>query len=199
MPPMETTEAETTQSSQTSAEAAPSPLPQPKRGRGRPTIAEMAAREGMTEAEWRSQKGLKPKTSQTKSKASETTVDGEVTRRKVPDEGPDRDKALKGFRMYARLGVKLVDSINAAVGMAALDADKKESGIEALSALLYQESVNLDARHLVAIWLLTTEVPKAIVLLQKKAEEKKSPLEKLKEQVAAEKTIEGEIVKTNGD
>ena len=182
---MDPTQFQQSQSQTTEAPEAPSPLPPPKR-RGRPSIAEMSAREGVTEAEFREKRGLKP--SLGKTAPSNQTIDVEPgKRRKVPEDGIERDKALKGFRVYSRMCVKLVEKLNEFMDMEKLDEDEREAGIEAISALFYQESASLDARHLVALWLLTTEVPRVIVMLEKKSKEKKkTPMEKLEAQLAEE-------------
>lgn len=143
----------------------------------------------MTEEAYRQKTGKPPK-SNAPGKQTVDVTSPSGSRRRVPEDGPERDKALKGFRVYSRMLVKLIDKLNQFMEAEELDSDEKEAGIEAFSALLYQESAQLDARHLVALWLVTTEVPRGIAYLEKKTKEKKTPIQKLEAELKKE---------TNGD
>lgn len=185
MPPneWETTETEATQSPKENSEpAAPSPIPPPRK-RGRPSIAEMAAREGMTETEYRAARGMNPTPTKTKASPSNQTIEGKVTRRSI-DDAPDREKAIKPYKMFARMAVKLVDKIYELTDMGKLDDEEREAGIEAFSTLLYEESAKMSGRILVVTWLGMTAVPRAIVRVDKAIEERK----KTKEQRLLEAT-----------
>lgn len=51
-----------------------------------------------------------------------------------------------------------------------LDADEKEGGTQAFSALMYQYGGELDARVLVALWLAGVTIPRVLYHLKKEKE-----------------------------
>lgn len=132
-------------------------------------------------------------------KPSNQTVEGKVTRRSI-DDAPDREKAIKPYKMFARMAVKLVDKIYELLEMDTLDNEEKEAGIEAFSTLMYEESARLNGRILVATWLGTTAIPRAIVKINKTLEEKKKTKEqRLIEATKPKLVASPEKEKANGD
>jgi hypothetical protein len=109
-------------------------------------------------------------------------------RRKLPEDPADADKALKRYRPYGRMIISAFDKGARFAETAPLDAEEKEDGTFAFSALLYEEGAELSARLLVALWLISVISLRVMEFFEKKQREKElkaNPLKALQASVGS--------------
>jgi hypothetical protein len=93
--------------------------------------------------------------------------------RPLPEKPEDFDKLLAPYRVMVRPLVGGVSKIAEVMDTLPLDADEKEGGVQAFSALLYQYGGELDARVLVGLWLAGVTLPRVLHAIKKMQEEEK--------------------------
>jgi len=87
--------------------------------------------------------------------------------RQLPTNPEEFDKLLAPYRVMVRPLVGGISKICETLDSMPLDADEKEGGIQAFSALLYQYGGELDARVLVALWVAGVTMPRVLHYMQK--------------------------------
>lgn len=96
--------------------------------------------------------------------------------RKLPEEPAEFEAALKPYRIMVRPLVTGVSRLCEEVGSIPLDSDERQGGEQAFAALMYQYGGQLDARVLVALWVVGVTLPRVIHEVKKRDAKKKTPL-----------------------
>lgn len=98
-------------------------------------------------------------------------------KKKVPSwEGRYRDHNLAKYRRYVAPVVHGISHIATSLDVDALDENETEDGIEATSSLAAQYGMEIDARIMFALWvlsLLVSRIPQWITHQKEKAEKRK--------------------------
>lgn len=90
--------------------------------------------------------------------------------RTLPEKPEDIDRVLAPYRVMVRPLVTGVSKAAELMDTYPLDADEKEGGTQAFSALMYQYGGELDARVLVALWVAGVSIPRVLHHLKKEKE-----------------------------
>lgn len=86
----------------------------------------------------------------------------------LPNNPNEFESALAPYRPMVRPALIGLSKVCEVVGVQKLDGDEIEGGTVAFSGLMYQYGGQLDARVLVALWLIGVTLPRAIQKLTEK-------------------------------
>lgn len=102
---------------------------------------------------------------------------GKTTKRKMPEDAGELNKVLAPYKIFAVPVVGAVSSCFELMDTKPLSAPEKDSGEQAIAAVLYQEGAQLDAKLLLLLWGLSVSGPRlAQKAAQHRAKKQKTPV-----------------------
>lgn len=116
--------------------------------------------------------------------------------KKLPSEPQELDRVLAPYRVMVAPLIHGTSKVLEHVNTDKLDSIEREGGIQAFSALMYQYGGELDARVLVAMWIVGVSLPRVIKALEdkraKEAKQRQAGLELVKSEIekAEQKTAQ---------